>query len=63
MVLPFESVDEILMCDDPNSNSNEGFTKLYFSFLLVFSVKMFVTFEPVDADTVCGDVLRVLFYP
>ena len=24
---------------------------------------MFVTFEPVDADTVCGDVLRVLFYP
>ena len=25
---------------------------------------MFETFEPVDADdTVCGDVLRVLFYP
>ena len=36
MVLPFESVDEIFMCDDPNSNSNEGFTKLYFS-LLFFS--------------------------
>ena len=36
MVLPFECVDEIFMCDDPNSNSNEGFTKLYFS-LLFFS--------------------------
>ena len=23
---------------------------------------MFVTFEPVDADTVCGDVLCVVFY-
>ena len=34
----------------------------FFSFLLVISVKMFVTFEPVDADTVCGDVLRIVFY-
>ena len=34
----------------------------FFSFLLVISVKMFVTFEPVDADTVWGDVLRVVFY-
>ena len=41
----------------------QNFTFLCFSFLIVFSVKMFVTFEPVDADTVCGDVLCVLFYP
>ena len=42
--------------------ASQNFTFLYFSFLLVFSVKMFVTFEPVDADTVCGDILCVLFY-
>ena len=41
----------------------QNFTFLCFSFLLVFSVKMFVTFELIDADTVCGDVLCVLFYP
>ena len=34
----------------------------FFSFLLVISVKMSVTFEPVDADTVCGDFLCVVFY-
>ena len=40
MVLPFESVDEILMCDDPNSNSNEGFRKVYFSFLFYLSFRL-----------------------
>ena len=40
MVLPFESVDEILMCDDPNSNSDEGFTKVYFSFLFYLSFRL-----------------------